>query len=279
MKRRDLLLALPAACAIPAWSAPPGTTSRLPRTAAVPGGVARVELGDAPTAPRASIDGKRVLVLRDAQGWLALVGIGLDARPGTTAAVVVESDAGSRAIALAIKPKQYAVQRLKVAPRHVQLSAEDLARHERERAHLQALLHRYTEQAPARLRLVVPTPGRRSSSFGLRRVFNDEARNPHGGLDIAAATGTPVVAAGSGEVIDTGDYFFNGQTVIVDHGQGFLTLYCHLARIEASVGQRVAVGEALGSVGATGRVTGPHLHFGVYLNATAVDPALFLPPV
>lgn len=278
MKRRDLLLALPAACAIPAWSAP-ATASRLPRTAAVPGGVARLELGDAPTAPRASIDGKRVLVLRDAKGWLALVGIGLDARPGTTAAVVVESDAGSRQISLAIKPKQYAVQRLKVAPRHVQLSAEDLARHERERAHLQALLHRYTEQAPATLRLVVPAPGRRSSSFGLRRVFNDEARNPHGGMDIAAATGTPVVAAGRGEVIDTGDYFFNGQTVIVDHGQGFLTLYCHLARIEASVGQRVAVGEALGSVGATGRVTGPHLHFSVYLNATAVDPALFLPLV
>ncbi len=278
MKRRPLLLALPAVFALPPWK-PAAAAPLLPQIAAVPGGVARVDLGPAATAPRVLVDGRRALVVRSAADWLALVGIGLDAKPGTSLPLQVERDGSTRALTIAVQPKQYAVQHLKVAPRHVHLSPEDLARHERERAHLRQVLAHWTDAAPSTLRLVVPTPGPRSSSFGLRRVFNGEARNPHSGMDIAAPTGTPVAAAGNGEVIDSGDYFFNGNTVIVDHGQSFLTLYCHLDRIDVAVGARVAAGDALGTVGATGRVTGPHLHFSVYLNATAVDPALFLPAV
>jgi murein DD-endopeptidase MepM/ murein hydrolase activator NlpD len=278
MKRRALLLALPSLWNLPVFSAPPRTTPR-PRSADVPGGVARVDLGRALAPPRASLDSRRVLVIRDASNWLAWVGIGLDVAPGSTLSLRVESEAGTREIALPVRPKQYAVQRLKVAPRHVHLSADDLARHERERAHLREVLARWSEEPPSTLRLQVPTAGRRSSSFGLRRVFNGESRNPHSGMDIAAPTGTPVLAAGDGAVIDRGDYFFNGNTLIVDHGQGLLTLYCHLDRIDAEVGTRISAGDAMGTVGATGRVTGPHLHFSVYLNATAVDPALFLPPV
>jgi len=275
MNRRDFLFALPAYAA-PAWAGA-ATGVALPRTAAVPGGVARVDLGKLPAAPRVTVDGRRVLVVQDGTKWVALVGIGLQAKAGTTIPVKVRDAAGSREVRVRVKPKQYATQHLKVAPKHVQLSPEDLARYEREREHLQAVLRRWSEQAPAALLLQAPAAGERSSSFGLRRVFNGEGRNPHSGMDIAAPTGTPVVAATDGEVIDTGDYFFNGNTVIVDHGQGFLTLYCHLSEIGTATGARVAAGAELGKVGATGRVTGPHLHFSVYLNATPVDPALFLP--
>ncbi|MBX3608088.1 MAG: peptidoglycan DD-metalloendopeptidase family protein [Piscinibacter sp.] len=252
----------------------------LPHAAAVPGGVAIVELGAGAQRPSATIGGRRVMVLSepDRPGyWIAVVGIGLNADPKRPQMLSVRVGEGrAREIALALEPKRYAEQRLTVPRRHVDLSAQDLARYERERDHLADVSRRFTSREPATLLLVSPVDGPRSSSFGLRRIFNGEKRNPHSGMDIAAPVGAPVLAAAAGSVTDTGDYFFNGNTVIIDHGQGFLTLYCHLSAIETTVGALVEPGVQIGRVGATGRVTGAHLHFSVYLNATPVDPALFL---
>ncbi len=247
----------------------------------MPGGVAIVELGAAALRPSATFDGRRVMVLSKPERpgfWTAVVGIGLAADPKRRHTLsVFAGDGPAREIALALEPKRYAEQRLTVPRRHVDLSPQDLMRYERERIHLADVSSRFTaSHEPATLLLASPAEGTRSSSFGLRRIFNGEKRNPHSGMDIAAPAGTPVVAAAAGAVADTGDYFFNGNTVIVDHGQGFLTLYCHLSEIETTVGAIVDAGVQIGRVGATGRVTGAHLHFSVYLNATPVDPALFL---
>ncbi|HEX5673933.1 MAG TPA: M23 family metallopeptidase, partial [Azonexus sp.] len=122
----------------------------------------------------------------------------------------------------------------------------------------------------------LPASGPLSSRFGLRRIFNGQPRNPHAGLDVAVGAGAPVRAPAAGVVANAGDYFFNGNTVFIDHGQGLITAYMHLSRIDVRAGQPVKKGESLGAVGATGRVTGPHLHWAVILNNTPVDPELFL---
>jgi len=249
----------------------------LPKQRGVPGGVVAVPLGAAPSRPQAHVNNVPLMVFGDNTNWVALVGIPLSAKPGA-AAINVRRAPGQpdAAVAYTIEAKQYAEQHLKVPQRTVDLSKEDLARYERERAHQNQVVGTFTPDLPVALRMLQPTPGQRSSSFGLRRVFNGQARNPHGGMDIAADTGTPVVAPAAGRVLDTGDYFFNGHTVWIDHGAGLLTMLCHLSAIDVKPGDQVAAGQRVGAVGATGRVTGAHLHWSVSLNRTMVDPELFL---
>ncbi|MEQ1854656.1 MAG: peptidoglycan DD-metalloendopeptidase family protein [Chthoniobacteraceae bacterium] len=255
----------------------PAIAASLPKPAAVPGGVAIVKLGPDPTPPIARFNGNRVLVMGDESEWVATVGIPLEAKAGTKLPLVIERAGGEPStLKFAIGPKQYATQRLTVKPGQVELSPEDLARYEIERAHLSEMRKTFTESTPDSLTLNQPCEGPRSNTFGQRRFFNGQARNPHNGMDIPAPEGTPIIAAGGAKVIDVGDYFFSGNTVILDHGQGFLTLYAHLSAVEVAVGDRVAAVARIGKVGATGRVTGPHLHFSVFLNSVAVDPALFL---
>jgi murein DD-endopeptidase MepM/ murein hydrolase activator NlpD len=249
----------------------------LPEMSAVPGGVVTVPI-DAPAdaRPVATLDGARAMVLRDGDRWIAVVGIPLDTKPGRQELVVGYGGTTER-LSFDVAARQYDVQRLKVAPGQVDLSKRDLERVESERQRIRKALTGFTDIPPATLRLVQPVAGERSSSYGLRRFFNDQARNPHSGMDIAAATGTPIAAAAGGTVAAVGDYFFNGNTVILDHGSGLVTMYCHMSRTDVQAGEAVSAGETIGAVGATGRVTGPHLHFGVTLNGTMVDPALFLP--
>jgi hypothetical protein len=249
----------------------------LPRESAVPGGVKLIRLEYKGTnVPAVDVDGERTMVIQDGTDWVAVIGIPLSA-PLTARNVVVHDTDGRQQLQFTVGDKRYASQSLKVAPRQVNLSREDLARVSRERVVIDAALSRWSNQQPESLHLPQPVPGVRSSSFGMRRIFNGESRNPHTGMDIAAPTGTPVRVPIAGTVVDTGEFFFNGNTVFVDHGRGLISMYCHLSEIDVKPGQQVAAGARLGLVGMTGRATGPHLHWGLSLNRAWVDPELFVP--
>ena len=238
-----------------------------------PGGIAIVDVGPLDEdAPVVRLGDRPVLVVPSRGRWQAVVGIPLDTAPGR-----LELRVGNETVAVAVEDHAYAEQRLTVENKsYVTPDPAQLERIGRERRVIDAALGNFRDADLDGVALRPPVGGRRSSSFGLRRFFNDQPRSPHKGMDIAADSGTSVVAPRDGVVTATGDFFFNGNTVIVDHGQGFVTMYCHLSEIAVTEGSTVATGERLGAVGATGRVTGPHLHFGTYLNGTAVDPAILL---
>jgi Peptidase family M23/Peptidase family M23 N-terminal domain len=252
-------------------------TPDLPRENAVPGGVKILRLDSAGASmPYVDTDGNRALVIADGSTWVAVIGIPLAAPIGMRQ-VTVRGSNGRQQVEFTVGDKRYASQSLKVAPRQVDLSAADLARFNQERVRIEHALSHWSEPPPESLRLPPPVPGIRSSSFGSRRIFNGQSRNPHSGMDIAAPSGTPVLVPIAGTVVDTGEYFFNGNTVFVDHGRGLISMYCHLSVIDVKPGERVAAGTRIGAVGMTGRATGPHLHWGLSLNRAWVDPALFLP--
>lgn len=253
------------------------TATDLPLARPVPGGIALVDVGPATgTPPIVTRDGRRVLVRASDGRWQAVVGIPLEAAAGQDSIVVGAADGARRTVQFAVESRDYVTQRLKVAPKHVDLSFDALERTKRERERLMQVLATWSDAPPPTLALAVPVPGPRSSSFGSRRVFNDQPRNPHTGMDIAAPTGTRIVTPNAGTVIDVGDYFFNGQTVWLDHGSGLLSMFCHLSEVFVAVGDRVDTGQCVAAVGATGRATGPHLHWSVSLNRAMVDPAWFL---
>ncbi len=247
----------------------------LPPPAAVPGGMILLPLGAGDgDPPEVWYRERRVLVTRGEDGWVAVIGIPLEAAPGAHEAEL--RPAGLR-LAFDIVDKAYEVQHITLSDqRMVTPPEDDLRRINTEAVHQRALYARWVEHPEPPLRFMLPVEGRESSAFGLRRYFNGEPRRPHSGLDIAAPLGTPVLAPAPGTVIDTGDYYFNGRTVFLDHGQGLITMYCHLDEIRVEEGMIVAAGDIIGTVGKSGRATGPHLHWTVSLNDARVDPKLFL---
>jgi murein DD-endopeptidase MepM/ murein hydrolase activator NlpD len=249
---------------------------QLPQESRVPGGIAIVEVSTSQDEPRVEFEGRRIVTVRQRDRWLAVVGITLATTPGIKHLKVTTNER-SRDVSFKVLEKRYRTQRLQVEnQRQVEPLPEDLVRIERERERTEAALTTYTAIDAPNFTLIAPVPGTRADTFGFRRIFNGEPRNPHSGMDIAARTGTPIKAAASGTVLDVGDFFFNGNTVFIDHGYGLVTIYMHLSKIDVRPGARVSQGEKIGEVGATGRVTGPHLHFGVALNRAMVDPSLLL---
>jgi murein DD-endopeptidase MepM/ murein hydrolase activator NlpD len=248
----------------------------LPKHSPVPGGVAVVDLGPtSQTAPTARWGEQPLAVISEKGRWFVLLGIPLDTLPGEMEiAVLSGSTVAFKRVAIQIK--NYPEQRLTIKDkRKVEPNPDDLARIEREKQTTEAVKRQFSPTTPD-TDFMLPSAGPLSSRFGLRRIFNGLPRNPHAGLDVAVGTGTPIKAPADGVVANTGDYFFNGNTVFIDHGQGLISAYMHMSRIDVRYGAPVKKGEILGAVGATGRVTGPHLHWAVILNNTPVDPELFL---
>lgn len=238
----------------------------------VPGGVAVVDLGPSGAAPKATYQGKPVLVVKEQDNWLAIVGIPLTVQPGNQ-----QITSGSRNLPFIVGTKKYPEQRITLKNKsQVNPDPAQLKRIEGELAVQLKAYRSFSPNVPSNLILDKPVNGPLSSKFGVRRFFNGEERNPHSGLDFAVGAGTPIKTPAGGKVILTGNYFFNGNTVFVDHGQGFISMFCHMSKIDVTVGQQLARGAVVGKVGSTGRATGPHMHWNVSLNDARVDPAIFI---
>lgn len=270
LKKASLTLLMLLMFSSGAWALPAGNN--------IPGGVAVIDL-KTNTQPRSvTFQNKKVLVAENQGQWYAVVGLPLATQPGQHR-VTVSSAAGSSQISFQVQDKDYATQHLTIKnKRKVNPTAEDLQRISRERTRIRKAFQTFTPITEVELSFMLPVQGRFSSPFGLRRYFNGQARKPHSGLDIAAPEGTPIASPAVGRVIETGDFFFNGNTVFLDHGQGLITMFCHLSEILVKKGSPVDRGQIIGKVGMTGRVTGPHLHWSVSLNDARVEPLWFLPP-
>ncbi len=248
----------------------------LPQANSVPGGIAIVELGPLATKPSASYKNKKVLVLKRDKSWFAIIGIALSSKAGKHF-VSMKDAKGERKKSFMVTAKTYQEQRITLSNnRMVNPNKMDMTRIKSERSRITNALKYWQDQVDVNVRFALPVDGRFSSPFGLRRFFNEQPRKPHSGLDIAAPTGTPIKAPSPGTVIETGHFFFNGNTVFLLHGQGLVTMYCHMNKINVQPGDSVKTGDILGTVGMTGRVTGPHLHWSVSLNNARVDPNLFI---
>lgn len=238
----------------------------------VQGGVAVIELGSGAQAPKATYQGKPVLVVKEQDTWRAIVGIPLTVKPGTQSI-----SAGGRDLNFTVGHKKYPEQRITLKnQRQVNPNPADLKRIDNELAIQIKAYRTFSPTTPSNLLLDKPVNGPLSSKFGVRRFFNGEERNPHAGLDFAVPAGTPIKTPAAGKVILIGNYFFNGNTVFVDHGQGFISMFCHMSKIDTQVGQQLARSDVVGRVGSTGRATGPHMHWNVSLNDARVDPAIFI---
>lgn len=250
------------------------TYASIPESVNVPGGIVIIPLDTAQdTRPNAAYNKQPVAVMKHNHAWVAVLGLNLKTKSGEHFIV----SQGKR-YPFQVVAKDYPEQHIQLKTRkHIDLSPEDLARHRAEKKQSAAVFTSFDLSQSLDLSFIKPVVGPYSSPFGLKRFFNGEPRNPHSGIDIAAPSGTPIYAPAQGKVVLTGDFFFNGNVVYMDHGQGLISMFCHLSAIDVKPGDTLKQGELLGKVGATGRVTGPHLHWSVSLNNARIDPLILLP--
>ena len=264
-----LLLCVP----VLGWAASPG----FPLDDAVPGGVAVVALPAAEKAPHVEFSGQRVMVVSHQGHWYALVGLSLDTVPGAKMLDVDMPGSTDIHVGFTVMPKEYATQALTISnPEMVNPTPAQLKRIDREQQRLAKVTGTWRNTAKPAISFIWPAVGPETSSFGLKRILNGEPKSPHSGIDIGAPTGTPLKAPADARVADVGNYYYCGKTLTLDMGQGLFSIYCHMSKIKVSPGQKVKQGQLVGKIGATGRTTGPNLHWTVRLNEVPVDPHVFL---
>ena len=283
------LFVLIAACAVLAAVPPSGLEVSVRARGIAPGEPIRLVVRS--PDPLASLVGRFLeqsvyMVRESAAGngevWSGWTMVPLD-QQATAAAIDLEGTRANGTVVIAthavsILHKDFPEERLTVSSKYVEPPAEVQERLAEERKQVGKVYRTRRDIAPAEESFVRPVPGEPTSTFGKRRFFNDKPRSPHPGLDLRAATGTPVKAAGAGVVAIAQDLYYSGNTVIIDHGGGLFTIYAHLSEIEVSVGDELAAGVFIGKSGATGRVTGPHLHWGAKIGNRPFDPAALLDP-
>ncbi len=252
-------------------------TDALPQHQPVPGGVAVIELpATGSERPQVRFRDRPVMVVAENKHWFAVVGIPLSMAPGPASLSIDDPDGSALPLTFVITEFSYPEQRLTISnKRQVDPTADDLKRIAGDRREINRAFRSWDEE-PVDTAFHLPAIGPRSSAFGLKRFFNEQPRRPHSGVDIAAADKSDVVAPAAGVVVATGDYFFNGNTVLIHHGQGLVTMYCHMSEISVQDGDRLDAGDLIGKIGQTGRVTGPHLHWSISINQVRVNPELFL---
>jgi murein DD-endopeptidase MepM/ murein hydrolase activator NlpD len=233
-----------------------------------------VSAADADGPLVAELQGRNFRLFRLEPGrFIGLVGADMGLAPSRYEIVVRAADGGERErVELEVISAAFGRQELTLPKDKVTLDAKTLERVEREQQLLLGAMAPITDAPLWRGGFIVPVEGEVKRTFGLNRVINGEERSPHSGEDISAPSGAPVVAANSGTVALAGDYFFSGKSIILDHGLGVFTMYFHLDEIKVGQGERVEKGVAIGTVGATGRATGPHLHWGARINGARVNP-------
>lgn len=241
--------------------------------------IVRVTRSDA-TRVTGTVFGRPLMFTGSAPEWTALGGVDLDDPVGeTTLRVAITRRSGKRETAtsrLKVGKRDYPTEELTVEEKYVEPPPEVSARIAREAALLNETYARVTPERLDGGRVTPPLPGVEGRNFGRRRVFNGQPRSPHTGADLSAPPGTAVRAAAAGRVVLTQELYFSGNLIVLDHGAGVFTQYAHLSAFEVAVGALVDAGQVIGRVGATGRVTGPHLHFGARVGAARVEPFALL---